>query len=43
MQNGFEGHPSILYTSTAPGPLGATAMEIEGVESQAIGEPFTLR
>lgn len=36
--NGFEGYPSILYTATTPnGPLGATVVEIEGVESQAIG------
>ncbi|KAL8284210.1 hypothetical protein RQP46_004959 [Phenoliferia psychrophenolica] len=37
IKDGFEGHPSILYTATTPlGPLGATVTEIEGVETQAI-------
>jgi beta-fructofuranosidase len=37
IKDGYEGHPSILYTSTNPtGPLGATAGEKEGVETQSI-------
>ncbi|ORY65647.1 glycosyl hydrolase [Leucosporidium creatinivorum] len=37
IKDGFNGKPSILYTSTYPGgPLGATVKEVEGVETQSI-------
>lgn len=34
---GHEGFPTLFYTSTTFGPLGAVAGEVEGVESQSIG------
>jgi beta-fructofuranosidase len=37
IKDGYDGKPSILYTSTYPGPLGATVQEVEGVETQSIG------
>ena len=39
IKGGYEGKDAILYTSTtATGPLGATVDEIEGVETQSLGE-----
>jgi len=35
---GHQGFPTIFYTSTTFGPLGAVAGEIEGVETQSMGE-----
>jgi beta-fructofuranosidase len=36
IKKGFEGFPTQIYTSTFPGPLGATAKEMEGTETQSI-------
>lgn len=36
IKDGYNGHPSILYTSTYTTALGATANEIEGSETQSI-------
>lgn len=39
IKGGYEGKDAIFYTSTtATGPLGAVVDEIEGVETQSIGE-----
>lgn len=35
---GFNGYPTIFYTSVTFGPLGAVANETEGVETQSMGE-----
>jgi beta-fructofuranosidase len=38
---GFNGYPTIFYTSVTFGPLGAVANETEGVETQSMGKYTT--
>lgn len=40
---GFNGYPTIFYTSVTFGPLGAVANETEGVETQSMGKYTTRR